>query len=146
MSHKVNPPTGNPVIIDLETGFNAWSTMAVSPAGRAWRGRSFSAATSLLRDRTRGEGVVRGSYACLLEKAETYDLQSYGAKRLYKVITHACIDRNYRDRRLLSVEVGRDQLPESLTLFDFADLSRSRASDRRQVGRRKSPSPPPKKP
>jgi RNA polymerase sigma-70 factor (ECF subfamily) len=57
-----------------------------------------------LRDRTLVEDVVHDCYVRLLEKAETYDLLNDGTKLLYKAITHACIDRNYRDRRLLSLE------------------------------------------
>jgi DNA-directed RNA polymerase specialized sigma24 family protein len=60
--------------------------------------------TSLLRDRTLVEDVVHDCYVRLLEKAETYDLLNDGTKLLYKAITHACIDRNDRDRRLLSLE------------------------------------------
>ena len=51
-----------------------------------------------------GEDVVHDCYVRLLEKADTYNLLRDGTKFLYKSITHACIDKNYRDRRLLSLE------------------------------------------
>jgi RNA polymerase sigma factor (sigma-70 family) len=70
--------------------------------------RALAFATSLLRDRTLVEDVVHDCYVRLLEKAETYDLLNDGTKLLYKAITHACIDRNYRDRRLLSLEFEFD--------------------------------------
>jgi RNA polymerase sigma factor (sigma-70 family) len=68
--------------------------------------RALAFATSLLRDRAISEDVVHDCYVRLLEKADTYDLPADGTKLLYKAITNACIDRNYRDRRLLSLEVA----------------------------------------
>jgi RNA polymerase sigma-70 factor (ECF subfamily) len=62
-------------------------------------------ATSLLRDRGLAEDVVHDCYVRLLVKADTYDLPRNGTKLLYKAITNACIDKNYRDRRMLSLEV-----------------------------------------
>ncbi len=70
--------------------------------------RALAYATSLLRDRALGEDVVHDCYVRLLEKADTYNLLGDGTKLLYKAITNACIDRNYRDRRLLSLEVELD--------------------------------------
>jgi len=70
--------------------------------------RAQAYANSLLRDRTLSEDVVHDCYVRLLEKADTYNLQSDGTKLLYKAITRACVDRNYRDRRLLSLEVELD--------------------------------------
>jgi RNA polymerase sigma factor (sigma-70 family) len=70
--------------------------------------RALAYATSLLRDRSLGEDVVHDCYVRLLEKADAYNLLSDGTKLLYKAITHACIDKNYRDRRLLSLEVELD--------------------------------------
>ncbi len=70
--------------------------------------RALAYATSLLRDRTLGEDVVHDCYVRLLEKSDTYNLLSDGTKLLYKAITRACVDRNYRDRRLLSLEVELD--------------------------------------
>lgn len=68
--------------------------------------RALAFATSLLRDRALSEDVVHDCYVRLLEKAETYDLPADGTKLLYKAITNACIDKNYRDRSLLSLEVA----------------------------------------
>jgi RNA polymerase sigma-70 factor (ECF subfamily) len=70
--------------------------------------RALAYATSLLRDRALGEDVVHDCYVRLLEKADTYNLLRDGTKLLYRSITRACIDRNYRDRRLLSLEVELD--------------------------------------
>jgi RNA polymerase sigma factor (sigma-70 family) len=68
--------------------------------------RALAFANSLLRDRARSEDVVHDCYVRLLQKADTYDLPADGTKLLYKAITNACIDINYRDRRLLSLEVA----------------------------------------
>lgn len=66
--------------------------------------RALAFATSLLRDRTIAEDVVHDCYVRLLQKSSTYDLARDGTKLLFKAITNACIDRNYRDRTLLSLE------------------------------------------
>ena len=60
--------------------------------------RALAFATSLLRDRALAEDVVHDCYVRLLQKADTYDLPRDGTKLLFKAITNACIDRNYRDR------------------------------------------------
>jgi RNA polymerase sigma factor (sigma-70 family) len=70
--------------------------------------RALAFATSLLTDRTLAEDVVHDCYARLLAKSEIYNLPNDGTKLLYKAITNACIDKNYRDRRLLSLEVESD--------------------------------------
>jgi RNA polymerase sigma-70 factor, ECF subfamily len=70
--------------------------------------RAIAFATSLLGDRTLGEDVVHDCYVRLLEKSDTYNLLRDGTKILYKAITHACIDKNYRDRRMLSLELELD--------------------------------------
>jgi RNA polymerase sigma-70 factor, ECF subfamily len=70
--------------------------------------RAIAYATSLLSDRTLAEDAVHDCYVRLLEKADSYNLPRDGTKLLYKAITHACIDKNYRDRRLLSLEVEFD--------------------------------------
>jgi RNA polymerase sigma factor (sigma-70 family) len=72
--------------------------------------RALGFATSLLRDRSLAEDVVHDCYVRLLQKADTYDLPRDGTKILFKAITNTCIDRNYRDRTLLSLEVdeGRE--------------------------------------
>ena len=90
--------------------------------------RALAYATSLLRDRTLGEDVVHDCYVRLLEKADSYNLVSDGTKLLYKAITHACVDRNYRDRRLLSLEVESDGLTEVT-----APVADSRANDPHDV-------------
>jgi RNA polymerase sigma factor (sigma-70 family) len=66
--------------------------------------RALAYATSLLRDRALAEDVAHDCYVRLLAKADAYDLPSDGTKLLYKAITNACIDKNYRDRRMLSLE------------------------------------------
>ncbi len=66
--------------------------------------RALAFATSLLRDRGLAEDVVHDCYVRLLQKAGTYDLPRDGTKLLFKAITNACVDRNYRDRTLLSLE------------------------------------------
>jgi RNA polymerase sigma-70 factor (ECF subfamily) len=74
--------------------------------------RALAYASSLLRDRALAEDVVHDCYARLLQKSESYDLPLDGTKILFKAITNACVDRNYRDRTLLSLEVedGRGEL------------------------------------
>jgi RNA polymerase sigma-70 factor, ECF subfamily len=71
--------------------------------------RALAYAMSLLSDRTLAEDVVHDCYVRLLEKADSYNLPRDGTKLLYKAITHACIDKNYRDRRLLSLDVEIDR-------------------------------------
>jgi RNA polymerase sigma-70 factor (ECF subfamily) len=65
--------------------------------------RALGYASSLLRDATLADDVVHDCYLRLLEKAEVYDLLRDGTKLLYKSITNACIDRNHRDRMVLSL-------------------------------------------
>ena len=60
-------------------------------------------ASSLLRDPTLADDVVHDCYLRLLQKADVYDLLRDGTKLLYKAITNACIDRNHRDRVVLSL-------------------------------------------
>ena len=60
--------------------------------------RALAYAPSLLRDRALAEDVAHDCYVRLLAKAGTYDLPRDGTKLLYKAITNACIDKNYRDR------------------------------------------------
>ncbi len=67
--------------------------------------RVLAFALSLLRDRSLAEDVVHDCYVRLLAKADHYDLARDGTKLLYQSITNACIDRNYRDRRSLSLDV-----------------------------------------
>jgi RNA polymerase sigma-70 factor, ECF subfamily len=66
--------------------------------------RALAYAMSLLRDRAVAEDVVHDCYVRLLQKAGDYDLPNDGTKLLFKAITNACVDRNYRDRTLLSLE------------------------------------------
>jgi RNA polymerase sigma factor (sigma-70 family) len=74
--------------------------------------RALAYATSLLRDRAVAEDVVHDCYVRLLQKSSTYDLPNDGTKLLFKAITNACVDRNYRDRTLLSLEFADgDSLP-----------------------------------
>lgn len=66
--------------------------------------RALAYAMSLLHDRTLAEDVTHDCYARVLARGDSYELPRDGTKILYKSITHACIDRNYRDRRTLSLE------------------------------------------
>jgi RNA polymerase sigma factor (sigma-70 family) len=66
--------------------------------------RALAYARSLLRDPALAEDVTHDCYVRLLAKAGTYDLPRDGTKLLYKAITNACIDKNYRDRRMVSLE------------------------------------------
>jgi RNA polymerase sigma factor (sigma-70 family) len=83
---------------DARAAIEAWMLATLA--------RALAYATSLLRDRSLAEDVVHDCYVRLLEKAATYDLIRDGTKLLYTTITHACIDRNYRERRLLTLELG----------------------------------------
>jgi RNA polymerase sigma-70 factor, ECF subfamily len=75
--------------------------------------RAVAYAASLLRDRALAEDVVHDCYVRLLQKSDTYDLPRDGTKLLFRAITNACIDRNYRDRTMLSLEVGTPTLADS---------------------------------
>ena len=67
--------------------------------------RALAYAMSLLHDRSLAEDVVHDCYTRLLAAGGRYDLARDGTKLLYRSITHASVDRNYRDRRLLSLEL-----------------------------------------
>jgi RNA polymerase sigma-70 factor (ECF subfamily) len=86
--------------------------------------RALAYARSLLRDRSLAEDVAHDCYVRLLAKAATYDLLKDGTKLLYKALTNACIDKNYRDRRMVSLEA--ESLKESTGAPPFPD---SRACD-----------------
>lgn len=66
--------------------------------------RAVSYAASLLRDRTAADDVVHDCYLRLLRKAGDYDLLNDGTKLLFRAVTNACIDRNSRERTLLSLD------------------------------------------
>jgi RNA polymerase sigma-70 factor, ECF subfamily len=66
--------------------------------------RALAYATSLLNNRALAEDVAHDCYVKLLTRADTYDLARDGTKLLYKAITNACIDKNYRERRMVSLE------------------------------------------
>jgi RNA polymerase sigma-70 factor (ECF subfamily) len=85
--------------------------------------RALGYAASLLRDPGLADDVVHDCYLRLLEKAEVYDLLQDGTKLLYKTITNACIDRNHRQRMVLS-----------LTGTDQDEGGRPEVEDRRQSG------------
>lgn len=70
--------------------------------------RALAYANSLLTNRSLAEDIVHDCYVRLLEKSDSYNLLRDGTKLLYKAITHACIDKNYRDRRLLSLDLECD--------------------------------------
>lgn len=61
-------------------------------------------ARSILRDPEGAEDVVHDCYCRLLQKADVYDLPRDGMKILLRSITNACIDRQGRQRPLLSLE------------------------------------------
>jgi RNA polymerase sigma-70 factor, ECF subfamily len=86
--------------------------------------RALAYARSLLRDRALAEDVTHDCYVRLIAKAATYDLPKDGTKLLYKSITNACIDKNYRDRKMVSLEA--ETLLESTGTPLFPD---SRACD-----------------
>ena len=86
--------------------------------------RALAYARSLLRDRALAEDVTHDCYVRLLAKAATYDLPRDGTKLLYKAITNACIDKNYRDRKMVSLEA--EALDESAAA---SPLPGSRAND-----------------
>ena len=65
------------------------------------------------------EDVVHDCYLRLLQKADVYDLLRDGTKLLYKAITNACIDRNHRDRVLLSLNASGTEGDESPSVIDL---------------------------
>jgi RNA polymerase sigma-70 factor, ECF subfamily len=112
--------------------------------------RALAYATALLSDRTLAEDVVHDCYVRLLEKADSYNLPRDGTKLLYKAITHACIDKNYRDRRLLSLDAeidgqadgagpvgdGRADDPYNLAVCHELEDAMARAVNRLSVAQR----------
>jgi RNA polymerase sigma-70 factor, ECF subfamily len=65
-------------------------------------------ASSLMGDRTQGEDIVQECVCRLLGNAARYDLNRDGRKILFRAITNACINRQTRDRKTLSLdEQGR---------------------------------------
>jgi RNA polymerase sigma-70 factor (ECF subfamily) len=81
--------------------------------------RAVAFANSLLRNRAQSEDVVHDCYVKLLAKADVYDLARDGTRILHKAIANACIDRNYRDRRVLSLERETEEDPDDrITIAD----------------------------
>lgn len=79
---------------------DSWITLAL-PAAVAY-------ASSLLGDRGEGEDIVQDCVCRLLTHAARYDLQRDGRKLLFRSITNACLNRQTRDRKILSLdEQGR---------------------------------------
>ena len=70
--------------------------------------RAVAFAASLLRDRAGAEDVVHDCYCRLLRKAEEYDLAHSGTKILLKAVSNACINRNTRERQLVSLDGAAD--------------------------------------
>jgi RNA polymerase sigma factor (sigma-70 family) len=65
-------------------------------------------ASALLGDRTHGEDIVQDCVCRLLVNAARYDLNRDGRKILFRAITNACINRQTRERKTLSLdEQGR---------------------------------------
>ena len=89
--------------------------------------------SSLLSNRTLAEDVVHDCYVRLLEKADTYNLVRDETKLLYKAITHACIDKNYRDRRLLSLELECDGQLEGRAVVDHRPRIRTAGAVGREL-------------
>ena len=88
---------------DPRAAIEAW-LLATLPRALAFAG-------SLLRDRALAEDVVHDCYVRLLQKSARYDLPADGTKLLFKAITNACVDRNYRDRTALSLEARDGEAP-----------------------------------
>jgi RNA polymerase sigma factor (sigma-70 family) len=80
--------------------------------------RALGYAASLLRDPSLADDVVHDCYLRLLQKADVYDLQRDGTKLLYKAITNVCIDRNHRDRVVLSLSGAGTERGESYPVVD----------------------------
>jgi RNA polymerase sigma factor (sigma-70 family) len=78
--------------------------------------RALGYAASLLRDRGRAEDVVHDCYLRLLQRADRYDLLQDGTKLLFRAITNACVDSNYRERVFASLDPTVDE--GSLALAD----------------------------
>jgi RNA polymerase sigma-70 factor (ECF subfamily) len=72
--------------------------------------RALAYARALLRDLNAAEDVVQDCYLRLLEKAGRYDLPRDGLKILLRSVSNACIDRGRRERILLSLDSGEDDL------------------------------------
>jgi RNA polymerase sigma-70 factor (ECF subfamily) len=75
--------------------------------------RAVAYASSLLNDRSLADDVVHDCFCRLIRKADVYDLKLDGTKLLYRAVTHACFNRNSRDRPHLSLDgrVGADSRP-----------------------------------
>lgn len=76
---------------------------------RAAAPRAVAYATSLLRDRSRGEDVVQDCFCRLLQKADVYDLERDGTRLLFAAVSNACINENTRRRTLVSLNTGDDE-------------------------------------
>ena len=77
-------------------GLESWITLAL-PGAIAY-------ATSLLSDRGQGEDVVQDCVCRLLAHAARYDLPRDGRKLLFRAITNACINRQSRERKTVSLD------------------------------------------
>lgn len=73
--------------------------------------RALAFAASLLRDVSMADDVVHDCYCRILQKADVYDIPREGTKILFRSITNACIDRNYRQRPHQRLEsMGDDEI------------------------------------
>lgn len=61
-------------------------------------------ASSLLGDREQGEDIVQDCVCRLLAHAARYDLPRDGRKLLFRAITNACINRQTRARKTVSLD------------------------------------------
>lgn len=94
------PGESSPELGDI--GLESWITLAL-PGAIAY-------ATSLLSDRGQGEDVVQDCVCRLLAHAARYDLPRDGRKLLFRAITNACINRQSRERKTVSLD-GQGRSP-----------------------------------
>lgn len=81
-------------------------------------------ATSLVGDRTHGEDIVQECVCRLLVHAARYDLERDGRKILFRAVSNACINRQTRQRKTLSLdEQGRPPDGGAWEMEDTAALA-----------------------
>jgi len=90
--------------------------------------RALAFATGLLSDPDAAEDVVHDCYCRLLQKAGVYDLQSDGAKLLFRSITNACIDRSRR-RSPMSLSATEGMADEDGQIGRSIDVADPRAAE-----------------
>lgn len=85
--------------------------------------RALAYARSLLRDVGSAEDAVHDCYSRLLAKADVYDLPRDGLKILLRSITNACIDRQSRQRMLMSLDAEGEPVADGIVDRRTADPS-----------------------